>query len=554
MIVSTGPSSFLINAKRLLFIVCIYTIIYTAVHLPLLFGTDDRAKLSQSYAYNQPSFGREFKNGVLRQATRAEKKGIFNLPGELSFVDMPQIETDVEFPQDLFRDSWRVGVSRKDIPEESNGRLGMKLVLVTENSLDGRPMSECEPMAKISSLTSLNGTHSELCSSNGISKMKCSVTKSEGNNRFRFCTYENVFIDFSRTTSNRKLKPGFWNMDCTLLPNKDPFVANNIYTEEHANFTTGFQFFPAGTFNSEGFLYTITDPVFIISHDQQNVFHSMARTVALYHTIMMTGIDPSKSILMIYDLTKHCANGRDFRGRKVPNPDCEGPSYQIYRYWFKAIVRASDIENKYGSKVKLSKLVPMDREGLGYFWGDFWGEKHPHACPSIVLRSMALHTLNRMGIKHPTHEKNKLTATIVFRRGSTRLVANEHKLVQAVRSKVETVNVIDLGALTWIDQVQLISQTDILIGVHGAALSQCVFLPFRSAMIEIRPFAGRGANATSSFGTLGTRAGAKYFDFHITNESHHITKSRQDGYGESKLVYINIDRFQSLLDRVVKGM
>ena len=44
---------------------------------------------------------------------------------------------------------------------------------------------------------------------------------------------------------------------------------------------------------------------------------------------------------------------------------------------------------------------------------------------------------------------------------------------------------VDLAQLSWNEQVQLMENTDILVGVHGAGLTQALFLPPNSYIIEL---------------------------------------------------------------------
>lgn len=46
-------------------------------------------------------------------------------------------------------------------------------------------------------------------------------------------------------------------------------------------------------------------------------------------------------------------------------------------------------------------------------------------------------------------------------------------------------NVVDFAELTWDEQIELMTRTDILIGFHGAGLTQLLYLPDHSVVYEI---------------------------------------------------------------------
>ncbi len=52
----------------------------------------------------------------------------------------------------------------------------------------------------------------------------------------------------------------------------------------------------------------------------------------------------------------------------------------------------------------------------------------------------------------------------------------------------------DMGALSWAEQVQAMAESGILVSVHGAALTNVIFMPANAVLIEVRRSArARGA-------------------------------------------------------------
>merc|ERR1711879_1103589 len=69
---------------------------------------------------------------------------------------------------------------------------------------------------------------------------------------------------------------------------------------------------------------------------------------------------------------------------------------------------------------------------------------------------------------------------------TTRKWEDENTIVQELQ-KLEGVqlNIVDLADLLWDEQIKLMAPTDILVGFHGAGLSQQLFLPDNSDVFEI---------------------------------------------------------------------
>lgn len=76
----------------------------------------------------------------------------------------------------------------------------------------------------------------------------------------------------------------------------------------------------------------------------------------------------------------------------------------------------------------------------------------------------------------------------VSRRGSSRSLAMEGLLEEYLASRGFTIFRADRCA-TWIDQIEAFSGAELVVGVHGAGLSNAVFLPKESQVIELQPVA-----------------------------------------------------------------
>lgn len=103
-----------------------------------------------------------------------------------------------------------------------------------------------------------------------------------------------------------------------------------------------------------------------------------------------------------------------------------------------------------------------------------------------------------------------LNVSIVSRTRS-RLILNEHALAEAIKAAYPGSAVYFLRAEeSQLDElIELVAQTDVLIGIHGALLALTAFLPRGSLLIEMFPFAVPAENYTP-FKTLAGLIGADY--------------------------------------------
>ncbi|KAJ5724843.1 DUF563 domain-containing protein [Penicillium malachiteum] len=86
-------------------------------------------------------------------------------------------------------------------------------------------------------------------------------------------------------------------------------------------------------------------------------------------------------------------------------------------------------------------------------------------------------------------QNDEITFTFINRVSGRRLFDMDEYLDQLSkifpRVKIQS---IDFAAIFYKDQLEIIQNTDILAGIHGAGLTHGIFLPPGSAMVEILPY------------------------------------------------------------------
>lgn len=100
-----------------------------------------------------------------------------------------------------------------------------------------------------------------------------------------------------------------------------------------------------------------------------------------------------------------------------------------------------------------------------------------------------------------------------------RKLSNEQEILQAVTDAYPTHSVagLQLETVSIDDQIRNISNTDILIGVHGAGLAHVIFQQVGRAVIEIFPSA-YGIYKNDHFERLARWSGVHYLKFHNVNQ------------------------------------
>ena len=58
---------------------------------------------------------------------------------------------------------------------------------------------------------------------------------------------------------------------------------------------------------------------------------------------------------------------------------------------------------------------------------------------------------------------------------------------RSLRTRPVVVDVVDFSQYAFSNQLDIVSQTDVLVGMHGAALTHSLFLPDHAALVELRP-------------------------------------------------------------------
>ncbi|KAB1223777.1 Protein O-linked-mannose beta-1,4-N-acetylglucosaminyltransferase 2 [Morella rubra] len=161
----------------------------------------------------------------------------------------------------------------------------------------------------------------------------------------------------------------------------------------------------------------------------------------------------------------------------------------------------------------------------------------------------------------------KRPSLLIISRGRTRKFANLGEITRMARSLGYRVSVAE-ATKNVSKFAQMVNSCDVLMGVHGAGLTNIMFLPENAIFIQVIPFGGVDWVATNSFGEPSKDMNLKYLEYTINKEESTLVQQYpldhvilrdpsaiwKQGWGAFKSVYldkqdVNIDlnRFRPTL-------
>ena len=213
----------------------------------------------------------------------------------------------------------------------------------------------------------------------------------------------------------------------------------------------------------------------------------------------------------------------------------DGPIFDLWSlYASTPPVRMSEITDKQLDNV----IVPLPG-GSNPFWQGDW---HQTSCQhSELLRVFSQRIFDFYNIDNTSNsDEDSLSLTFINRRNKRKLI-NQDQYIERLKSELPHVdiNIVDFATLTFKEQLRIVQDTDILIGVHGAGLTHEMFLQPGSTVVEILP-----PNVHhKGFRNLANQMGHRYFSTHGTRA---IPSSEHSNWQEED-VFIEEERFTELV-------
>lgn len=221
-----------------------------------------------------------------------------------------------------------------------------------------------------------------------------------------------------------------------------------------------------------------------------NLWHSMMEIFSLYLTIDVLRIsrrDPSEMN------SEPFLSSADISSTQIvvldDHPD--GPYFDLWKLFAPLpIVRLNDLPSSRTPRCMENVIIPL-AGGSNPLWRGDW---HSGACTHSRLldtfseRILSQYGLGRVSTSRSKDAKAELRLTFIDRK-SSRVLLNTARHLDNLRAHFPNVHIqaIDFAAILFDEQLGVIQETDVLVGVHGAGMAHSMFLPDESSVVEILP-------------------------------------------------------------------
>ncbi|KAF4628275.1 hypothetical protein G7Y89_g9874 [Cudoniella acicularis] len=221
----------------------------------------------------------------------------------------------------------------------------------------------------------------------------------------------------------------------------------------------------------------------------------------------------------------------------------DGPYFDLWTLFAKRpVVRMKNIPESTNVE---NIIIPLAGASNPTWQGDW----NVHSCQqSELLHTFTHRILDFYKIDAWAPREGDVVVTFVDRQKSRRLV-DSPKYLEELKVKIPHLKIqtIDFAKLPFVEQLKIIRETDVLVGVHGAGLTHGMFLRESSVMVEILP---EGLNH-KGFRNLAGLAGNTYLSTHGSKVPEPHSK-RNDWHAED--VFLEKDRFINLMEVAVKSL
>jgi protein O-GlcNAc transferase len=161
----------------------------------------------------------------------------------------------------------------------------------------------------------------------------------------------------------------------------------------------------------------------------------------------------------------------------------------------------------------------------------------------FTRRILDFHKIN----EEPLAEDRPLVLTFIDR-NEKRLLVNHAECLETLKAKFPKVEIkaVNFATYSFAEQLKIVGNTDILVGVHGAGLTHGMSLPKGSTVVEILP----PVVDHKGFRNMAKLLGHHYFS------SHGIAPRGQTSTGDWHYddIFLEENRFMELMDVAIKSM
>ncbi|KAK7709315.1 hypothetical protein SLS64_006227 [Diaporthe eres] len=233
-----------------------------------------------------------------------------------------------------------------------------------------------------------------------------------------------------------------------------------------------------------------------------NIFHNMNEIMAIMITLDVLSMtpDPTSTSGAALFSPEDIANTQIVILDEHP----DGPLFDLFSLFStKKPLRVNewiantgaDVDGEAGAVPVDSVILPL-AGAANNLWADFVSLECEH---NEMLRVFVHRVFDLLGIPRrraatpssPTVTAPRLNVTLIHRRSSRKLMGLDSFLLGAARARFAEeadVRLVDFAELTLREQIQVSRDSDVLVGMHGAGLTQAMFMEEgRGAVVEIQP-------------------------------------------------------------------
>ncbi|KAI9730481.1 MAG: hypothetical protein M1818_008176 [Claussenomyces sp. TS43310] len=219
----------------------------------------------------------------------------------------------------------------------------------------------------------------------------------------------------------------------------------------------------------------------------------------------------------------------------------EGPYFDLWTLFAKRpVVRLNDMS---GSTKFENIIVPLAGASNPLWQGDW----ETHTCEgSNLLRTFTHRVLSFYKIDAWAPHEGDLVLTLIDRKESRRLIDCQ-SFLEELKAKLPhlKIQIIDFATISFAEQLRIVRETDVLVGVHGAGLTHGMFLREGSVIVEILP----DDLNHKGFRNLAGLVGSTYLSTHASKRPESENKRDDWHWGD---VFLEKERFMDLMEVAVK--
>ncbi|KAL0476835.1 EGF domain-specific O-linked N-acetylglucosamine transferase Eogt [Acrasis kona] len=319
-----------------------------------------------------------------------------------------------------------------------------------------------------------------------------------------FCHFNNLYFDVEKTHGTHFAHGSLYGL-CKRLPAWDTEGQFQLYLNELMSAVATHD----TNKNINKCTKKLSGRTIIIKRDgSHNMYHSFSDIINLFISILIH--------------TKGATVEEMKNNRIILFDDADdGPFYPIWDLFGKNVLC-------------LEEVIFGIPGGSNLIWKDFW---KPNKCyNSPILKAFVRYVLSEWKIRPHKRRLPDQPIRAVFsirkHKANTKIirrVVNEDTLITLMRENLFTtsanitipinITAVDFGTISFKEQIEIIQQSDILIGMHGAGMTHLMWMPDESVVVELFPKEWH----SSGFRNLAKWLGKRYLSWqnvHHKNVNH----------------------------------